>query len=226
VTTLACAFDGDRVAVLAGPTALAEVSPGVRRGTAQVMLGDRGSWRFSAGAMVPSQEFITLGGGGAPRPLGRNTMIGFAGAGLAVGTGDSAAVLFLGPGAATRGQGLPIQPRAVTPAMRERASGELLELIPAPMRGQMQQLLSGLTWPEQAPPFLRMIPSSTAELWLELPAAVAGTTELVGVTADGRIVARVTLPVHASSAEVSASEVLVVTNDADGVPSVRVYRRR
>ena len=61
---------------------------------------------------------------------------------------------------------------------------------------------------------------------IEVPSAIGGTTELVAVGQGGSIKTRVILPVRAHSVEVSARDVLVVTNDSDGVPSVRVYRRR
>ncbi len=226
VTAVACAQTGSRFAVLAGPTGLAEVAPGIRRGTSQMLAAERGTWRFAAGATVPSQEFVMLGGGAGPRPLGRNTSIGFAGDELVVGTADSAGVLRLGANGGVRPLRVPLPPRPVTAAMRERAGAELLDMVPGPMRPQMRQLISGLSWPTEAPPYLRVVASSTDELWLELPAVSAGTTELVGVGADGGIRSRITLPVSAHSVEVGAAEVLVVANDADGVPSVLVYRRR
>ncbi len=226
VMAVSCAYGGGRFAVMAGPANLAEVAPNIRRGTAQVQVADRSDWRFSAGAMVPSAEFIVLGGGGAPRPLGRNTSIGFAGTTLVIGTGDSAGVLRLPPNGVASPLRVAVEARPVTAAMRERSTRDLLDLVAAPMRTRMQQMLEGVAWPERAPAYLRVVPTSTGELWLELPATAAGTTELVGIAADGRVASRIVLPVAAHSVEVSASEVLTVSNDADGVPSVRVFRRR
>ena len=226
VTAVACSFAGARISVLTGPTGLAEVGPNLRRGNSQVLTSDRGSWRFSMSGAVPSQEFLIVRGGAAPRPLGRNTSVGYVGSELVVGTGDSGSVSIFQNGGRRSELRFPLEAARSTATMRERASDEFLELVPGPMRPQVRQSLEAISWPEMAPPYLRIVPSSTADLWLEVPSAIGGTTELVAVGQGGSIKTRVILPVRAHSVEVSARDVLVVTNDSDGVPSVRVYRRR
>ncbi len=178
---------------------------------------------------VPFGEMVggNMGGrgsGGMPRPIGAQTAFALAADRLYVGLADSSAIAVFGlDGKRTGTIAVQAPPRATTRAHYERASEISLSMVPAQMRDGARKWVLAIPMPEKLPPFTGLFVDPGGALWVVLSAPGDPDTRLRGYSADGRVVANLSLPVNLNVFEVGANYVLGAREDADGEQYLSVY---
>ena len=234
--TISCSRDGRFIyqppGTPRGHVTIVTPDSSVIRGNAVVSLGDaRGNVVRSLGE-VASGEMILTGRGGGPRgggfrPLGRATSLALSGDRVYVGTADSGTVDVYAPDGQPAGSvSLGIAPRRATRANYERAVNDMTSMFPAQMRQSISAQMLAAPMPEFLPPYTALLVDGDNLLWAVLSAPGYPDTRLRAVSASGRVVADVRIPVGLTTYEVGHDYILGAYEASDGEPHVAVYRLR
>lgn len=174
---------------------------------------------------VPSGEFVALGrGGGGPRPLGIAAYIVVLGDRTIVGLSDSARVSVLDPAGKKSSVRLPVQSRAPTRDEFDAAVASIGQMVPAPLKQGIVDQLSKTTPPALAPTFFGLFSDPVGLLWVQTSPAGAKQATLLAVQPDGRVVARVQLPVPLVVSEIGRDFILGTYSDDSDELHVVVLR--
>lgn len=188
---LACSADR-RIAVLLRPRRMISAngdSP-VVRGLGEVLLVDSSGVAFQKVADVPTGEFVVLGGGAAPRPLGLTTHIGIGRRVIAIMTGDSAFIeLFNLQSGKRNAVRLPLEFRVTSQADYEASIEEVLEQVPARIGPMLRAGLLLIPRPKYAPLVDALHIDDCDRVWLSSRDSAGESTLLTVISSGGDIVA-------------------------------------
>ncbi len=235
-TTISCSRDGRFIyqppGSPRGQVTIVTPDSSVIRGNAVVSLGDASGNVVRSLGEVASGEMILTGRRGGPRgggfrPLGRATSLALSGDRVYIGTADSGTVDVYSPAGQSLGAvSFGIAPRRATRANYERAVNDMASMFPAAMRQSISSQMLEAPMPEFLPPYTALFADSDGLLWAVLSAPGDADTRLRAVTASGRVVADVRIPVGLTAYEVGHDYILGAYEASDGEPHVAVYRLR
>jgi hypothetical protein len=169
-------------------------------------------------------EMIRLGGGGAPRPLGRATSIAAVGDAIVVSSPDSALAFVTVSGRAPTQVRLPVTRRAPSRSEYEAAVHATASMVPGQMRAAVISQMLAAPMPERVPPVTALFGDQHGLLWVQTSPPGARMTELLVLRLDGVLVARVRLPVALTIYEIGHDYVLGTYADAADEMHVALYR--
>jgi hypothetical protein len=196
----------------------------VARGSAPLFVGAAGGSEIRLLSEIRSDEFVRLGGGMAPRPLGKRTTVAVASSRLYVGTADSAIV------SSYTLDGEPLPPIQLgTPTKRptshdiDRANGELLDLIPQRVRDQLRAMLQDEPPPSTLPPYSGILCDDADVLWVVLSLPGEPETRLRALDQSARVLGDIHLPHKLTVLEIGRGYILGATTNANGLPRVLLF---
>lgn len=218
-----CARNGDMVFVSL-PTQMDPGSPVQRAESVVTLLPAEGTAR-QLGSGISSSEFVVLGGGGTPRPLGLTTTAALAGGRVYLGTGDSAAVLVYSVSGEAEGS-IPMSGatrRVARPGQYEAAVEQILQMVPSGAVPLVHSTLMGMPHVTRLPAYSSVHTDPHGNVWVTR-SAPGEATRLFAAGADGRTIGHVDLPQQVHVWEVGDDFILGhYTNDM-GEPFVASYR--
>ena len=220
------------IVALDRPTELADAGKlptGVRamRAGARIVIGEASASGAPAPVEVPVaswSDFLVLGGGAVPRPLGTTATDHVANDGrIVLIRGDSAVVQLLD----TRGRELSrFKLRAFTsrPAREEfdNAREVTLDFLPGTVRDAVEQSMAALPLPSAMPTHLAAAVDSKGRIWVQR--AMFPRSRIEVYAADGHLLNTLLLPRAARLMDVNGGWLLLSARDADGVPDLRLHR--
>jgi len=172
-------------------------------------------------------EIVVMGGGGGPRPLGKQTSLAVIRDRVYVGTADSAFVDVLSLDG-RRLAGVPLSINRRRPSDRNYLSAvdEMLITVPAQVRSMVKERLLSIPMPEQLPPYKTIIADSENLLWLLLSFPGDSETRLQAVNEDGKIIADLRIPLELTVFEIGSDYLLGSYEDSSSEPHVALFFMR
>lgn len=215
---------GGVFASLIRPADLRPGADGISRGPSTIVLSDGTRELATLKDAVTSSELIVRGGGGMPRPLGRQTSVAVGADRIYVGTADSAVIdVHALDGRRIGTLRLDVAERRVTDSDYERALDHLLAQVPPQAHERVRQMLADIPRPDRHPPYSGLFVDPAGTLWVLLSSPSDERTHLRAVDARGRSLGDVRLPRAIDVWEVGTDYVLGHYTDADDEPHVVVY---
>ena len=172
-------------------------------------------------------EFVVMGGGGAPRPLGRATSIAMSGDRIYVGTADSAFVrAYALDGRALSGVAAGVAGRRATQAHYEAALDAILATAPPQARDRVRPMMLQWPMPSTLPAYSAIRSDTDGNLWVTLSPPGSRSIELRAIGRDGRALGDVRIDLPLTVLEIGRDYILGTYEDAGGEPHVVALRLR
>jgi hypothetical protein len=161
-----------------------------------------------------------------PKPFGRISSTVACGAGYVHAPGGAWSIgVYSADGVLLREITSPDRRRPVTREMMDAWIHGFLRQLPARWRSDVRESLAAYQPPERAPAIERVLCDNSSHIWVEEFAEPASARHFWTILdLRGKPLGRLALPATQEVLSVGADHVLVQTKDADGVPSVAVYR--
>jgi len=178
---------------------------------------------------LPSGEmFATIspsGGHGAfPRPLGIAASVAVIGDRTIIGLSDSARVLIVDPTGQRTTVRLPLQTRPPSRDEFDASVASIVSMAPASMRQSATDQLSKAPLPSFAPAYSGLFSDPSGLLWVQVSPIGAKQSTLLVTQPDGRVVARVVLPMSMAVSEIGQDYILGTYSDANDEIHIAVLR--
>lgn len=225
-STLACGRGGVVVAQTRGapPMALSPSTPTTFRPSAAVLLGTN-LWAFTRFVdSVPASEIVVMGGGGAPRPLGKETALAVGRTHVYVGTGDSARIdVYSLDG--RRMTAIRVQSAERRPTAEEHrdAVDALLSDAPRSAVSRIRRILDAVPPVTSVPPYRRIFADTGDRIWVEVSPAGRVPIALQLYDQSGKLRGNMRVALAAVH-EVYAGYVVGTVADGNGEIGLAVYR--
>lgn len=220
---LACTSSG-QIAFLSQPTNRQPTSkPGVVATKASIGIADRDGKVISRVDSIASGEWLAVRNAEFPRPLGATISFTTAGEGIAFGVSDSARVSMMDLDGHRSSLGIPATGRAPSQQDMENAIQATVLMAPPQARPQfITGLMAVAPMPETVPLFSNLFGDTEGLLWVQ--SSLAGNKPtLIVVRPDGRLVARVQLPLALTIWEIGRDYILGAYSDANDEQHVAVF---
>jgi hypothetical protein len=180
---------------------------------------------------VPGGEVVAVtspsgGRGAVPRPLGRTAHVAAMDGAVVISSADSAFVTMIHADGTQNRYALPIAIRAPTRAEFDGAIQSLATMTPATMRQAMIQQLSAVPVPSRLPPVSALLTDTEGLLWVQTTPAGGTALDFLVMQNDGRVVARVRVPMGLTVFDIGRDYVLGSYSDSDDEMHVVVLRLR
>jgi hypothetical protein len=179
--------------------------------------------------VVPGGEVVaatgpTGGRGAVPRPLGRAAYVAAVGDAIVISSADSALATIVPANGPSRSIRLPVTLRSPTRAEFDAAVHAAASMLPAQMRQAMTRQLAASPMPERLPPVSALFSDPDGLLWVQTSPPGARAIDFLVMQLDGRVTARVQVPLAMTIHEIGHDYILGSYLDANDEPHVAVMR--
>lgn len=199
--------------------------PHVLRGAGPVWLGDTYGAISATVEDIPTDEFVVVGGGSGPRPLGRQTSLAVSQDRLYIATGDSSYVeAFDLEGTPFGGVSVPSDRPPPTPQAYRQAIEDITRSIhAAEVAAHVTRELRAMPMPETLPPYFGAFTDPEGRLWLVRSPPGESPTRLEAFDSAGRLSGRVALTSAVTVHEIGRDYVLGSVTGPSGRPKVLLF---
>ena len=162
------------------------------------------------------------------RPLGKVTSVAIASDRVYIGTADSSRIdVYALDGRRLLAVRVSNPRRATTATHYDRAvDGQVAYFAELDLRQRVKKSLLTVPMPKELPPYSALLVDPAQLLWAVLSTRGDPDTRLQALSADGKVIANVRIPIGMTVFEVGADYILGAYDDDDGEPHVAVYRLR
>jgi hypothetical protein len=204
-----------------------EMTPdGLMRMKAAVVTTDREGKTVGQVDSIPSGLWMRVGGGGFPVPLAPSTSVATVGENIAVGVSDSARIWIFAPGGKRSTITVPFTPRAPTDQEMTDAIEAVANMAPVQLRPRVLPELQKAQKPATMPAYFGLYGDPDGVLWVQQTPPGAKRTDLLAMTTDGKVVARVLIPMSVSIIEIGRDHILASYDDANDETHLAVFSLR
>lgn len=180
----------------AGPSRAGLQSEGsALRGAAPVVIADANGHTLGRIEGVRTSEFVEVGGGAMPRPLGKATSLALSTDRIYVGTADSGyAEAYRLDGKFSEGIHVPANGEVTTARSYQHAVDDVVALVPPSVADMARSALAALPRPSTSPNYWGMLIDDDDLLWFVV-SPPGEATRLVAINNSGEIDGELALPI-------------------------------
>jgi hypothetical protein len=222
---VSCAANGNFV-YLTQPLARAVTPDGLMRMKGAVVAADRGGKVLSHIDSIPAGLWMRVGGGAFPVPLAPTTSAVTLGDRIAIGVSDSARIWIIAPDGKRSTIAVPSTPRAPTDQEMADAIEDVADMAPVPLRPRLLPELQKAIKPATLPAYFGLYGDPDGVLWVQQTPPGARRTDLLAMTADGKVLARTIIPMAVTIYEIGRDHIVASYDDANDETHLVVFSLR